>query len=312
MYPAIVTLTLNPAIDRTVTIPGFAVGAVNRVESAVERAGGKGINVAAALAAHGQTVAALGFLGRDNAEVFARFLAERGIEDRCLRLPGATRVGIKIFDALRCETTELNFAGLTPAVDDLGKLRGQLAELTGGWCVLAGSLPPGVEAGFYAEAIAALRAQGVRTLLDTSGVALREGLRGRPEVIKPNQHELEVLVGRKLASEAAVIEAARVLVAEGVRLVVVSRGAAGACFVTAAQVVIARPPAVTVGSTVGAGDALVAGVIAGQLRGDSLAETARRGTAYALAALTCGAGATTDALRNAVQAFAPQVQIERV
>ncbi len=282
----ITTLTLNPAIDRTVEISNFSAGAVNRVEKMSDRAGGKGVNVAAALVGHGHAVSALGFLGRDNAGIFASFFAARGIEDRFIRLPGETRTGIKITDPVRCETTDINFPGLSPAAVDLDALRGQLAALRGGWCVLAGSLPPGVPVGIYREFITTLKANGVRTVLDGSGEALREALKAGPDVIKPNVHELEALLGKTLSAETDVIAAARELVIGGVTLVVVSRGALGACFVTASEAVMARPPSVAAGSTVGAGDAMVAGIVSAQVCGLSLAECARVATAFSLAALT--------------------------
>lgn len=309
-FPSITTLTLNPALDRTVTIPGFTAGAVNRVESTRDRPGGKGINVAAALAEHGHAVAALGFLGRNNETAFTAFFAARGIEDHCLRLPGSTRVGIKITDPLRHETTDINFPGLSPTCSDMASLRAQIAEISGGWCVLAGSLPPGVPASIYREFIITLKARGVRTVLDSSGEALREALKAGPDFIKPNVHELEAHFGRALPTEAAVIEAARELVAGGVALVVVSRGADGACFVTANEVVTAKPPAVTVRSTVGAGDAMVAGVVASQLSGLSLADTARRATAFSLSALT--RVETSFNLQAEIDAFASRVQITSV
>lgn len=311
MPAPIFTLTLNPAIDRTVRITGFRVGAVNRVEQAHDRAGGKGINVAATLAGLGHTVTALGFLGRENASVFTSFFARRGIEDRCLRLHGATRVGIKIFDPLAGETTDINFPGLTPSGGDLEALRAQLAGLedSGSCCVLAGSLPPGVAPELYAEVILQLKARGILAVVDTSGQALRTALLAAPDIIKPNQHELEVLVGRALPTEAAVIGAARALVAGGVRLVVVSRGADGACFVTADEVVVARPPAVKVGSTVGAGDAMVAGVVAAQLRGASLADIARHATACSLTVLTAAAEAREFLGPDEVTEFETQIDV---
>lgn len=306
----IATVTLNPALDRTVTIPGFAAGAVNRVAGSDDRPGGKGINVAAALAAHGHAVAALGFLGRENERVFSAFFAAHGIEDRCLRLPGATRVGIKISDPLRHETTDINFPGLSPTGADLAALRAQIAGLAGGWCALAGSLPPGVPAGIYREFIATLKAHGVRTALDTSGAALSEAIKAAPDFIKPNVHELEAHLGRALPDEAAVVAAAREAVAAGVGLAVVSRGAAGACFVTAGEAVTAVPPALTVRSTVGAGDAMTAGVIAARLRGLPLDETARLATAFSLFALAGGGeGAGPEA---EVAAFASRVRITAV
>lgn len=303
----IATLTLNPAIDRTVTIRSFTAGAVNRVEQVTDRPGGKGINVAATLAGYGTPVAALGFLGVENEAAFAPFFAEHGIEDRCLRLPGATRVGIKIVDPVRHETTDINFAGLAPGVSDLETLQARVAALSGGWCVLAGSLPPGVDTGIYRELAALLKARGVRTVLDASGAALREALRAAPDVIKPNVHELEALIGRSLSSEAEVIAAARTLVSGGVRLVVVSRGADGACFVTADELVVARPPTVAVRSTVGAGDAMVAGVVEAQLRGDLLHDCARLATAFSLSVLTRTHDGPVS--RSAVEAFLDSVEI---
>lgn len=305
--PVITTLTLNPAIDRTVTIPNFTAGAVNRVENTSDRPGGKGINVAAALAEHGHAVAALGFLGRNNETIFTAFFAARGIKDNCLRLPGSTRVGIKITDPARNETTDINFPGLTPGPADLTALRAQIAQLSGGWCVLAGSLPPGVPSSIYREFVDTLKARGVRTVLDSSGEALRQALKAGPDFIKPNVHELEALLGRALPTEADVIAAARELVAGGVGLVVVSRGADGACFVTADEVITARPPSVTVRSTVGAGDAMVAGVVAARLRGLSLADTARLATAFSLSALT--RTGTSLSLQAEIDAFASRVQI---
>ncbi len=296
------TVTLNPAIDRTLTIPGFKAGAVNRVEQASDRAGGKGINVASALAQNGHAVAALGFIGSANESIFTSFFGENDIEDRCLRLSGETRTGIKIFDPIYRETTDINFPGLPPSAADLDVLRGQIAALSGGWCVLAGSLPPGVPVGIYPEFIGMLKRRGVRTVLDASGEALREALKAEPDIIKPNIHELEALLGRALPDQAAVIAAARGLVTDGVGMVVVSRGADGACFVTAHEAVTAVPPVVDVCSTVGAGDAMVAGIVAAQLRGLSLAECARLATAFSLAALT-GMGTET---------FAERVQIAAV
>lgn len=303
----VATVTLNPAIDRTVSVSDMRLGAVNRAELVGDRAGGKGVNVAAALAEQGHRAVALGFLGQENEGVFASFFAAMGVQDRCIRLPGATRTGIKIIDPVRGETTDLNFPGLAPGAADVAALMRQLDALDARWCVLAGSLPPGVDSDFYAQAIRRLKARGVRVALDTSGDALAEAIATGPEVIKPNVHELAALVGRELADEAAVVAAARDLIAGGVGLVAVSRGADGAVFVSADEVVTARPPAIAVRSTVGAGDAMVAGIVAARLRGLSLAESARLATAFSLFALT-RADAGPDA-RAAVAAFAERVEV---
>ncbi len=148
---SVVTVTLNPAIDQTLSIPGFAAGRVNRVAESRSHAGGKGVNVACFLAdlgvEPGIEVIATGFLGTENEEIFAETFAQKGITDRFVRLPGSTRVGIKIVDG--AETTDINFPGLTPTEEDLEKLFQAMAGLAepGRWFVLSGSVPAGVPYG---------------------------------------------------------------------------------------------------------------------------------------------------------------------
>lgn len=306
----VATLTLNPAIDRTIAVRDLVPGSVNRAEIIGDRPGGKGINVAAALAEQGRAAAALGFLGRENESAFAAFFAAHAIDDRCLRLPGPTRTGLKLIDSVRGETTDLNFPGLSPSPADLEALTRQLDALDTPWAVLAGSLPPAVPVDFYAAAIRRLRARGIRVGLDTSGPALRAALSAAPDFIKPNVHELADLVGRSLPDEAAILDAARELAASGIDLVVVSRGAQGAVFVTADSAIAALPPAISVRSTVGAGDAMVAGIVAASLDCLPLAETARLATAYSAFALTRGSPPRPP--RETIAAFAAQVAMRPV
>ena len=310
----VVTVTPNPALDWTLTIPGFTAGAVNRVTAQRTRAGGKGVNVAARLAAHGHRVAATGFLGRDNAAPFEALLGDLGIEDRFVRLDGATRVGIKIVDPDGAETTDVNFPGLAPDDTELLALDDTLAALGAAgarWAVLAGSLPPGVPATFYADATRALREAGCRVALDTSGDALRHAIDARPQLVKPNVHELEALVGTPLPTRDLVIAAARDLVRRGVELVVVSMGADGALFVREGEAVLAVPPTVAVGSTVGAGDAMVAGTVSGLLRGLPLGETAQLATAFSVAAIALGEAGEEDPVAR-VAAVRGRVRVESV
>jgi len=282
----VVTVTLNPAIDRTVTIRNFTAGAVNRVEKERSNPGGKGVNVASALADYGHRVAVTGFLGRENSAPFEALFARKKIEDRFVRIAGRTRVGIKITDPALHQTTDINFPGPPPAAADLDALRTQLATVDSAWFVVTGSLPPGVNAAIYRHIAIALKAGGRKVVLDTSGEALRYAIEAAPNIIKPNIHELEALVDKRLQSEAEVIEAAKKLIEQGIELVVVSMGKEGACFVTGTAVVIARPPEIEVKSTVGAGDAMVAGIIAAHLRELPLAQCARLATAFSLEALT--------------------------
>jgi hypothetical protein len=141
----IATLSLNPAIDQTARVPNFTAGRVNRVEWEQSDAGGKGVNVASFLADAGLPVAATGLLGSANAEPFVELFARKGIEDRCVRLPGRTRVNVKIVDAVLDQVTDINFPGLAPAPADLDRLMGAIDALcpipTGSYSPAA--CPPG-------------------------------------------------------------------------------------------------------------------------------------------------------------------------
>ena len=286
--PAIeaLTVTLNPAIDWTVSIPHFAANKVNRVEQQQQHPGGKGVNVASILADYGHTIAVSGFLGRENSASFEELFARKRIADHFIRIAGQTRVGIKISDPALQQTTDINFPGQAPTPADIEALSAQLAGIEAAWVVLAGSIPPGVAPTIYRDLVAALNAQGRNVALDTSGEPLRHALEAAPQIIKPNVHELAELLGRALDTPAAIVEAARSYLARGTRLVAVSMGEDGACFVSDREVVVARPPRVEVQSTVGAGDAMVAGIVAGHLRGLPLAECARLATAFSLDAIT--------------------------
>ena len=279
----VVTVTANPAVDQTVWIPGFRAGEVNRVRRQEVTAGGKGVNVAAFLAAFGIETLATGFLGTSNAGLFEEFLAERGIEERFVRVHGTTRTGVKIVDEEAGTTTDINFPGFDVPGDRVADLETLVATVTrpDGWIVLSGSLPPGAPADLYARLCTSAREAGMRVAVDTSGTPLAEAVRAIPDLLKPNREELEELTGRPLGDRDALAGAARELVDAGISTVVVSLGSEGALFVRAGEAVFATPPPVTVASTVGAGDAMVAGTIAGTLRDLPLADVAALAAATA-------------------------------
>jgi 1-phosphofructokinase len=278
-------ITLNPAIDRTIAIPNFQAGKVNRVQGEYSNAGGKGVNVASSLADAGHKIAVTGFLGRENVTLFERLFTRKRIADHFVRLDGETRVGIKITDPVLQETTDINFPGAEPLPSDLAALRVVIDQVDAEWFVIAGSLPPGVDVTIYRDFTKSLKSRGRKVALDTSGESLNHAIEALPAFIKPNIHELEGLVGRALPSRDQVAAAAGELVARGIEMVVVSMGEQGACFVGAEGVLFATPPAIEVRSTVGAGDAMVAGVLSSRLRGLSLAETARLSTAFSVRAI---------------------------
>ncbi|HEY0606281.1 MAG TPA: 1-phosphofructokinase [Herpetosiphonaceae bacterium] len=284
----IATVTLNPAIDQTVMVDNFTPNAVNRAQSLQLDAGGKGVNVASFLADYGLSVAVTGFLGKDNPQVFEQHFARKRIDDRFVRIPGLTRTGIKVVDQTRRQTTDINLPGLTPSETELDRLHETINELAidHDCFVLAGKLPPGVPDTIYADLIRRLKTQGKRVVLDTSQAALREGAQAGPTIVKPNIDELQQLVDRPLNDLAEIEAAAKQLLKSGIRLVVVSMGERGALFVDRQNALVAIPPQVEVQSTVGAGDAMVAGLIAGQTAALSLAECARLATAFSVGTIT--------------------------
>ena len=172
----VITVTLNPAIDRTVTIPNFTAGKVNRVEHTQDNPGGKGVNVAVTLADAGHAVAVTGLLGRENATSFEDLFARKDILDQFVRVAGHTRVGIKIVDPALGQTTDINFPGPAPAQQNLDLLYTYLDAADTPWAVLAGSLPPGVPLTIYRDLVAMLKAGGRRVVLDTSGDPLPAAL----------------------------------------------------------------------------------------------------------------------------------------
>ncbi len=278
----VVTVTANPAVDQTIWVPDFRAGAVNRVVREQINAGGKGVNVAAFLAAFGIPVLATGFLGRPNAGLFEAFFEARGIGHDFVSVPGTTRTGIKVVDDHAASTTDINFPGFTVSDGDVTELEARLRKAVspGQWVVLAGSLPQGAPSSTYARLVRLAHDAGALVGVDTSGPALTEALRAGPDLVKPNAAELEELTGRRLDERAELLSAARELSVGGISTVVVSLGADGAVFVRGNAAVVATPPAVRVASTVGAGDAMVAGTIAGTVRGLELADVAALATAF--------------------------------
>ena len=308
----VVTVTLNPAIDQTVNIPNFKADQVNRVEREQLDAGGKGVNVASVLADYGFSVAVTGFLGAENISIFEQLFTRKQIDDRFVRIDGRTRTGIKIIDEIHHETTDINFPGQAPTESNLTKLFQIVEELAVDchWFVLAGSIPAGVSADIYRQLVELIKTKGRAVALDTSGKALKLTLPGKPTLIKPNINELRELTGSSLNSQSRVVQAAQRLLNRGIETVIVSMGTQGAIFVESDKVVLARPPEVTVKSTVGAGDAMVSGTVAGKIQGLSLEDCARLATAFSLTAIT-QVGSGIPSLET-VENFKRQVILEQL
>ena len=284
---SILTITLNPALDLTVRLGHLAPGEVNRSPMMLTHAAGKGINVAQVLADLGHTLTVSGFLGEDNAQAFDALFKRRGFVDGFVRVPGETRSNIKLAED-DGRVTDLN--GLGPQVspqaqqallDILDRIAPDHDAV-----VVAGSLPQGVSPQWLHDLVLRLKALGLNVILDTSGQALKEALAAGPWLIKPNTEELSDALGSDISSLEAQIEAATRLQALGIEHVVISHGADGVNWFSHAEALQALPPKVSVASTVGAGDSLLAGMVHGLLSGHSPEKTLRTATAIAAMAVT--------------------------
>ena len=310
-HPRIATVTLNPAIDQTVQIPDFTAGDVNRIAEQQLDAGGKGVNVASFLSHMGHKIAATGILGADNAGIFEQLFARQAIADHFVRLPGLTRVNMKIVDGVKLEITDINAPGLANSQQALVELTARIdAHCEAGveTFVLAGSLPADIPDTIYGELTRSLKAKGKCVALDASGPSFAAALKEGPDIIKPNISELAELVGKPLSSPQEVVAAARAVTAGKVELIAVSMGEQGAIFITADEVLLAQPPKAVVKSTVGAGDAMVSGIVDARAKGLSLAALGRLATGFSLGAL--GEIGPHLPPRDTIEAFATQVTIE--
>ncbi|NBB08547.1 1-phosphofructokinase [Pseudomonas sp. SLFW] len=283
----ILTLTMNPALDLTVQLGPLQVGQVNRSECMLTHAAGKGLNVAQVLADLGHTLTVAGFLGVDNQMPFESLFAKRHFVDEFVRVPGETRSNIKLAESSG-RITDLNGPGPEVSVQAQQALAARVDQIASDFdaVIVAGSLPRGVDAQWLKALLVMLNKKGLKVALDTSGEALRAGLEASPWLIKPNTEELADALDAPIISIAAQAEAAEALRQRGIEHVVISQGSEGVHWFSADVALQAMPPKVTVASTVGAGDSLLAGMVHGLLSGHAPERTLRTATAIAAMAVT--------------------------
>ena len=308
----IITVTLNPALDKTVTLPGFAVNTVNRVQNIRLDPGGKGINVSKSIQALGGKTLAIGVLGGASGGYIKAALDRIGLANDMVITGGVTRTNLKVVDPVLGTNTDINEPGSPVNPEDLQKVWHKISEAVqpGDTVVFAGKNPPGMDDGLLAEWIRKLKSLDVRVCVDTVGVPMELALREKPDIIKPNRDELSALMGRDLRTNEDVLEAARALVSQGVGLVAVSMGGEGALFVTANQCLRGYSPKVHVASTVGAGDSMMAALAHYSAAGCSLEETARRAIAVATATVTFSGSEPAEL--SAILPLIDRVRMERL
>jgi 6-phosphofructokinase 2 len=306
----IYTVTLNPALDRTLHVESLAPGQSTRIRSEARFAGGKGIDVSRALREMGSDSIALGLVGGfDGKELEGRLLLS-GVACRFTHIANETRTNIIIQDESNGAETALLARGPEVQPPELMDFLDVLERsLDMSFLVISGSLPPGITPEVYSRMITIGNERGAKVVLDTAGEAMRQSIRAHPAVIKPNRYELAELAGRTLPDTRAIADYAVGLL-DLVETVLISLGADGIVMVTKNQVVHARPPKVAVKSTVGAGDCAVAGFVHGMAVGDSATAALRRAVATGTAAtLNPGTGLCRCA---DVDAILPQVTVEEV
>lgn len=307
-----ITVTLNPCIDKTITLRSFCEGGLNRAEDVRIDAGGKGINVAKVLKRLGGEPHAMGVLGRGGSQAIIQELERRKIEHEFYMTDGETRTNYKLFDREKHQITEVNESGFSVDAEALTAFMQQLeARLPeAAVLVLAGSCPKGAPADVYARLIQLAHKHKVKTILDADGAPFVFGLAALPYAIKPNRFELEQLHGSAFADDAAMYDYCRTILERGVQLMIVSMGAEGAAFFSRDEAYRVTLPPVVVQSTVGAGDSMVAAAAFGVQRNLPLQELARLATAAGT--VTASKSGTEVCTYEEVKAFMPKLNLKTI
>ena len=308
----IYTVTLNPAIDKTVVIENFRAGGVNRVASVREDAGGKGINVSKCLKNLGEKSVAAMILAGDTGAKLERMLGELGIPVLSVWTEGENRTNLKIIDPVNKANTDINEPG--PVVS--AALLEQFKEKLGSRIqpedvvILSGSLPAGVDRGLYGEWTAYFRSLGACVYLDADGEPMEKGMKAIPYMIKPNNDELAALLGKeKLSIEEMLCQGKR-LHDTGIEEIVISLGGDGALFVSKDGCYRAEGLKVEVKSTVGAGDSVVAAMAYAQVK--KLSRQEKISLAVAIGAASVMQSGTQPPEAELVWELAKQVRFEKL
>ena len=308
----IITVTLNPALDKTVILPGFAVNTVNRVSATRLDPGGKGINVSKVVKALGGKTLALGVLGGAAGGYIQAAMDKMELPNDMVLTGEITRTNLKIIDPLLQTNTDINEPGGPVSEETLDAVWHKLTKAVkpGDTVVLAGKNPPGMPDSRLADWVTRLHGMKVYTCVDTVGEPMQQAIAAQPDIIKPNREELAEIAGRRMVTDDDVLTAARELVGRGVGLVTASLGADGAIFVTRNQAFRGYAPKVSVVSVAGAGDAMMAALTHYSAAGCSLEETARRSIAVSVASVMCSGSEAPEL--NMILPLIDQVRLEKL
>lgn len=305
----IYTITLNPALDRILTVESIDYYNPNRVDGDDRYAGGKGIDVSKALTRLAVDNKAIGFAGGFTGAELEGCLFNLGVDCEFVRISAETRTNVYIHETAKNRQISFNLRG--PVIQSFELM--QMIDIIKGledvdYFIVSGSIPPGVNPIIYQKIIEIAKAKGATVVLDSDDEPFKAGLRAKPNIIKPNVHELERLVSRPLKDVNAIIDAAVEVQERGIEIVLVSMGARGVLLVSKDERYIARPPRVDVVNTIGAGDSAVAGFVHGLILGESYSRAAKRAAATGTAATLIDDVSITNESVNAILA---QVKVRR-
>ena len=283
----IYTITLNPALDRTVWVTQIQPDESNRIEHEQSYAGGKGIDVSKVLIALGVTNKALGFVGGFAGEEVQGLLLNNGIPCDFTEISGETRTNVVVNNMSTGNQTVLSAKGPEIKPYELMQMIHKVEKLEDpDIVIISGSIPPGVHPEIYRRLIEIAKGKGARVILDTDGDALKVSISSSPYAIKPNIHELSRLVDMELTEMDEIVAAARSVRERGMGIILVSMGARGILMVAENEQFLAVPPKVKVENTIGAGDSAVSGFVYGLAKGkklkDALVFAVAAGTATTL------------------------------
>jgi len=296
MNAPIITVTPNPALDRTLFVDRLAIGGVARVREVLEEPGGKGINVSRVLRKFKADTLALSVIAGGTGMRLRQEIERLGIGMDFIEVQGETRVNLTLPDG--AQELKVNEPGprITPRAAEELKARVRYHARGSRAVVFSGSLPPGADTVLYAELIGIARQEGSQPVLNTAGEALAQGIGAGPYMLKANPQEAGELVRRRLERKDEIAKAAREISQRGVQVVVISMGMRGAILGSGGQSWVAEALPVKAASTVGAGVSLLACVLLALLEGSDPPSALRSGTAASLAtASQPGSGVCTPA-----------------
>ncbi len=307
----ILTVTLNPAVDKTYRTEELFCGRVNRMRSVTNIAGGKGINVSKILRQYDCEVTATGFLGGFPGRWIESELRRTGMKCEFIKIGQETRSSMNVV-ADNGYVTEILEPGPQIAEAEMEEFLERFDRLLPGSSivVLSGSVPQGVPEDIYAELIRRAQAQGKETILDTSGELLRKGIEAAPTAIKPNRREMEYVIGHKLNGRDGLLEAAAFLRRNGVHMAAVSLGSKGLLMAGEEGLFYAKPPRVKTLNTVGCGDCVVAAMVMSRTAGLGEEEMLRR--AVALSAASASSLESGSVPKELAASLYEEVEVERL